>query len=70
MTPEQRITAAIMVACKYAGIDGAHHKQWVIDQMLRKLMGPEEYAEFVRDRTLGPLGEPGHYEPWDEGIAP
>lgn len=74
MSPEDRmsdaIDEAVAVAERYGGIDGAHHKQWVIDQMLRALMSPARYAEFVRARTVGPKGEPGYYGPWDEGVAP
>lgn len=48
-------------------VDGAHHKQWVIDQMLRKLLG-EEYDEWVKQynarATQDDLAE------WDCGIAP
>ena len=70
MTDPERIAAAIEVASRYGGIDGAHHKQWCLDQMLRALMGPERFAEFIANRTLGPNGEPDYYFPWDEGIAP
>lgn len=44
-------------------IDGAHHRLWVIDQMVRVLLG-DMYSEFV-DR----YEENGEYE-WDTGIAP
>jgi hypothetical protein len=37
--PEQRIQSAIELAVRYGGIDGAHHKTWVIDQMVRALTG-------------------------------
>lgn len=65
-----RIKAAIEIVARYGGIDGAHHKQWLLDQVLRALMPPALYAEFVRTRTDGPNGEPDYYSPWDEGIAP
>jgi hypothetical protein len=32
-----RIEAAIDVAIRYGGIEGDHHKAWVIDQMIRHL---------------------------------
>ncbi len=70
MTNPERIEAAIAIAERYGGIDGEHHKQWVIDQMLRVLMTPERYEEFWRTRTNGPDGEPDYYMPWDTGIAP
>ena len=54
-------------AYRYGGIEGSHHKQWVIDQMLRKMLGPEEYATFVAEYG----DEPGYEgEPWNKGIAP
>lgn len=70
MRPDERIDNAVAVALRYGGIDGDHHKQWVIDQMIRALLAPAEYDEFVRDSTLGPNGEPDHYSPWDHGIPP
>lgn len=33
----QRIDTALDYALRYGGIDGAHHKMWVIDQMVRAL---------------------------------
>jgi hypothetical protein len=34
-----RLEIALHIAFKYAGNDGAHHKDWVIDQMVRALTG-------------------------------
>ena len=64
---KSQITKAIDIAVKYGGIDGDHHKRWVIDQMVRALAG-ERYDEVVRDAKHGEDG-PDTYE-WDEGIAP
>jgi hypothetical protein len=36
---EERIKAALEIAMRYAGNDGAHHKMWTIDQMVRALTG-------------------------------
>jgi len=56
---------AIMIAHRYGGCDGAHHQRWVIDQMVRKLVGSEEeYKKWVEEYE-----EDGDYE-WDVGIAP
>lgn len=42
---ENRIKKALEIAISYGGIDGAHHKDWVIDQMVRALTGcPMEKA--------------------------
>jgi hypothetical protein len=51
----------------YGGIDGGHHKQWVLDQVVRALAG-DAYAQWVADYQAGEDG-PETYE-WDEGIAP
>ena len=62
-----RIEAALEIAHRYGGIDGAHHKMWVIDQMVRALAG-ENYALWVERQRYGDDG-PDTYE-WDEGIPP
>lgn len=38
-TSDERIAKALDLANSYGGIDGAHHKMWVIDQMVRALTG-------------------------------
>jgi len=48
MTDKERINEAIKLAVEYGGIDGVHHKDWVIDQMVRVLTG-EEYEQIVKD---------------------
>lgn len=63
----ERERKAIELAVRYGGIDGAHHKAWVIDQMVRILAG-DEYENVVRDAKAGEDGTET-YE-WDEGIAP
>lgn len=60
-------TEALVCAFSFAQTDGAHHKAWVIDQMVRSLTG-DGYAAFVKDYCKGEDG-PETYE-WDEGIAP
>lgn len=67
--PLRRISKALDVATRYGGIDGDHHKTWVIDQMVRALMGdPLSYELWVRIHCSGEDG-PDTYE-WDEGIPP
>ncbi len=64
-----RIGKARAIAIRYGGTDGAHHKQWVIDQMVRALYGNEEaYQGFVQIHNMG-IDGPDTYE-WEEGIAP
>lgn len=66
-TPVERIEQAIDLAVQYGGFDGAHHKTWVIDQMVRVLAGGD-YDAIVANAKDGEDG-PDTYE-WDEGIAP
>ena len=63
----ERIDEAITIAVKYGGIDGEHHKTWVIDQMVRALAG-DRYETIVKDAKAGEDG-PETYA-WDVGIAP
>lgn len=66
-TAEQRIELALAVAIAYGGFDGAHHKAWVIDQMVRRLAGAR-YDEIVTKACAGADG-PTTYM-WDCGCAP
>ena len=34
---------------QYGRIDGSHHKQWVIDQTLRMLLGEAGYDEWIKE---------------------
>lgn len=67
MTDQKRIQKAIELAVRYGGIDGAHHKDWVIDQMVRVLAG-DKYAQIVADACAGEKG-PDTFD-WNVGIAP
>ncbi len=64
---QARIQEAIDLCVQYGGIDGAHHKDWVLDQMVRKLAG-DRYEQIVKDACAGDDG-PNTYT-WDCGIAP
>jgi hypothetical protein len=60
---------AIGLIEEYGGTDGAHHKQWLIDQILRILLEDEEsYIKWLKAYCAGD-NWPDEYE-WDEGIAP
>jgi hypothetical protein len=67
MSEADRIEEALTIAIRYGGFDGAHHKAWVIDQMVRALTG-DDYEEFVAEACDGEDG-PETYS-WDEGVAP
>ena len=58
---------ALAIADRYGGFEGSHHKAWVIDQMVRALMG-NGYSEWVRQHRDGEDGLETY--DWDEGIAP
>jgi hypothetical protein len=69
VSEQGRIAAALEVARRYGGTDGADHKAWVIDQMVRALLGEfGAYRQFVAEARAGEDG-PETYE-WDEGVAP
>ena len=63
MTESERISEALRVILHYGGIDGNHHKQWTLDQVVRVLTGCElerkvavgadgkEYPYFRRGRS-------------------
>ena len=75
---EKRIRRALGYIERYGGIDGGHHKQWVLDQVVRALLGcpvngddqgeSEAYQAWVRAMCMGEDG-PDSYD-WDTGIAP
>lgn len=67
MNNEEKISTAMEVIERYGGIDGAHHKAWVIDQVARALLA-EYYPQWVTDMKEGEDG-PDTYD-WDEGIPP
>lgn len=65
---KERITDALEVA-SWGGIDGDHHKQWVIDQMVRVLTGcPKEMVHVTgldgQDHDYEALGESVEYLAW------
>ena len=66
MSVEDKIAAALAIIASYGGIDGGHHKQWVLDQIVRVLA--DDYDDWVREYEDGEDG-PKTYE-WDAGVAP
>lgn len=64
---QAQVHAALEVARNHGNTDGAHHKAWVIDQMVRALTGPD-YAAWVAAAKFGNDG-PNTFG-WDEGMAP
>jgi hypothetical protein len=62
-----RVERALDLIQRYGGFDGGHHKQWVLDQVVRALT-EDGYGAWVADFENGEDG-PHTYE-WDKGIAP
>ena len=66
---DERVEKALDVIQKDGGIDGSHHKQWVLDQVVRLLTGSApEYDAWLKDYADGEDGP--HTYSWDQGIAP
>ena len=70
MNPRTRVEKALEVAFQHGGTDGAHHKAWVIDQMVRELTGcPTEHVVVpkvceVPGYEYDRLGESIEYRAW------
>jgi len=61
----QRCDAAVTLAYKHTG-DAPHHMAWLVDQMVRALLGNEiAYKAFV-----GRFAQEHPGEEWDPGVAP
>ncbi len=66
---QKRIDKALELILRYGGIDGSHHKDWVIDQTVRILLGTKkEYNKWVKKACDGEDG-PNTYD-WEVGIPP
>lgn len=52
---------------EYGGIDGSHHKQWLINEIVKKITG-DKYQEWVNEYQDGEDGPQTYI--WDEGINP
>ena len=68
---QERIEQVIKIVEQYGSIDGAHHKTWVIDQIMRTVLG-ENYEAWVAEQLAGRVdnAEEAYWEEWDVGIAP
>jgi hypothetical protein len=64
---DKRISAALWCITCFGGIDGAHHKQWCLDQVVR-ILKAEQYEDWVEEFEDGEDGSDTYS--WDEGIAP
>lgn len=66
-SPQSPTDEALSLIFRFGGIDGEHHKQWLLDQVVRKLTG-DNYQKWVAEWESGEDG-PRTYI-WDKGIAP
>jgi len=60
----EKEAAAVAFIEEWGDIDGAHHKQWLLDQVLQALLG-DEYLAWLAETNK----DPSDFV-WDEGIAP
>lgn len=63
---EEKIKKALELINNYGGIDGGHHKQWVLDQLIKILS--DDYILWVGNYESGENGL--QTCEWDTGIAP
>lgn len=64
-----RIQQALDNIRDLGGFDGEHHKQWLLNELVKTLTGTEEaYEEWVTAYQKGEDGD-NTYE-WGTGIAP
>ena len=66
MVKAEKIEKSLMLIEEWGGIDGCHHKQWLLDQLVRVLS--DNYEKWVEAWENGEDG-PQTYS-WDTGIAP
>lgn len=65
----RRAVKALDLIGRFGGIEGEHHKTWVIDQVVRILTSdPKLYNDWVAQQKRGEDG-PDTYS-WSTGIAP
>lgn len=62
-----KIQKALDVAYSHGQTAGDHHKAWVIDQMVRRLLG-DDYAEWIKEYKHEDRDDNAYT--WDEGVAP
>ncbi len=64
---DKQAADALEIITQYGGIGGGHHKQWVLDQVVRILTG-DDYENWVAEYATDEGGV--HMYEWDVGIAP
>jgi len=72
-TDADRIDLAVLLALECSHYEGDHHKMWVIDQMLRHLLGDkydETIARYNGDEDDVEDDDDFDRVEWDTGVAP
>ena len=64
---QEKLIRVNAIIAKYGAADGAHHKQWALDQIIRILTG-DGYEDWVRAYEFGKDG-PETYK-WHTGCRP
>ena len=68
---KERVDKALELADSYAQIDRSDHKLWVIDQMVRALLGSDSAYEAWVDMHCGGTNEDGERDyAWETGTPP
>lgn len=75
LTPAQSLRRIQSILFQYSQIDGAHHKAWCLDQILRASCGQniDDYKKFVNQyeyNTDTPTEDQEQIYEWNTGIAP
>lgn len=65
LKPQEEILELIQ---QYGGIAGEHHKQWLLNEIVKVFLGEDGYMQWVAKQENGIHG-PATFE-WDRGIAP
>lgn len=69
MSSQKKIKKALELINEYGGIEGDHHKAWVLDQLVRILTGYDKgYNIWIKEHNNGIYGK-NTYD-WDVGIPP
>ena len=58
LSPSERIAKAVRLALQYGPHDGAEHKMWTLDQVVRILTGPDYRRTILASRHGWDVGTP------------
>lgn len=67
MKEQEKLKNILNLIDRYGMIDGSHHKQWLLDQIVKVILTPEEYEKWI---TEFDEEEQEEFIWWEKGIAP